>query len=191
MPQRTRAELRLRRKARQDRVRSRSATAVISMIALMLALAIPALAAVTFDAATGEGFVGKGDVQNVFGWNNRQLQNNAASVQFRAESEVVTEHSWTCTNQNNQNTQERERTTTTTIQGVVSSIARERNQVTGFILEGYEGDPTESSTSEGPRLNSCPSGPWALTTPAGDGEVVSSEGGLQVSSDGTNWFDLE
>lgn len=41
-----------------------------------------ALAAVTFDASTGTGFVGKGDVQLAFGWNNKQLQANAAGVTF-------------------------------------------------------------------------------------------------------------
>jgi hypothetical protein len=149
-----------------------------------------ALAAVTFDPATGTGFVGKGDVQLVYGWNNKALQDNAGAVQFRASSEVVTERSWTCTNANNESTQERDRTTTTETQGVVSSIARERNQITGFNLTGYSGTPTESSSTEGPPVNSCPSGPWSLTSPAGDPTVVSSESHVQVSIDGTNWFNL-
>lgn len=159
--------------------------------AAVVVLAVSAVsAAVSFDALTGEGFVGKGDVQLVFGWNNKALQDNADSLQFQATSEVVTEVLWECTNDNNQNVQERARTTTTTIKGVVSSVARERNQITGFTLTGYAGDPTTSSTTEGPAVNSCPSGPWTLTTPAGDPEVVSSTTGLQVSDDGTNWFDL-
>jgi uncharacterized protein YfaS (alpha-2-macroglobulin family) len=166
---------------------------VLVVLAAVVVLAASAVsAAVTFDAETGTGFVGKGDVQLVFGWNNKQLQDNAELLQFRANSEVVTEVSWVCTNSNNQNTQERERTTTISIQGVVSAVARERNQVTGFILEGYDGDPTTSSTTEGNPLNSCPSGPWSLTTPAGDPVVVStSEGGLQVSIDGEAWIELE
>lgn len=41
-----------------------------------------AFAAVTFDPATGTGFVGKGDVQDAFGWNNSALQSNAGSVTF-------------------------------------------------------------------------------------------------------------
>ncbi|HSK25425.1 MAG TPA: hypothetical protein VK894_00765, partial [Jiangellales bacterium] len=57
-----------------------------------------AQAAVTFDAATGEGFVGKGDVQLALGYNNKQLQDNAGSLEFAAVSEVVTEVSWICTN---------------------------------------------------------------------------------------------
>ena len=45
-----------------------------------------ASAAVTFDPATGSGFVGKGDVQYTFGWNNAKLQSNAGTVDFRYES---------------------------------------------------------------------------------------------------------
>lgn len=160
-------------------------------LALVVIGAGVALAAVIFDPQTGMGFVGKGDVQLVYGWNNKQLQANAEFVEFRAVSEVVTERSWVCTNQNNQNTQERERTTTTTIEGLVDSIARERNQITGFNLLGYDGEPTQSSETEGPAVNSCPSGPWTLTTPAGDPEVVSATSTVEVSIDGTNWFPLE
>jgi hypothetical protein len=147
-------------------------------------------AAVTFDPATGTGFVGKGDVQNVYGWNNPQLQANANNVQFRVQSEIVTETSWTCTNESNQNEQVRERTTTSTVQGVVTSVARERNQVTGFYISGYAGEPVVDSSTDGPQLNSCPSGPWTLTEPAGEPEVVSSTGGVQVSTDGINWYTL-
>lgn len=158
----------------------------LSIVALF-AFSLVAYAAVIFNPADGTGFVGKGDVQLVYGWNNKQLQDNAGFVDFRANSEVVTEVSWECTNSNNQSIQERERTTTTTIQGVVDSIARERNQITGFNLTGYSGTPTETSETEGPAVNSCPSGPWSLTSPAGDPEVVSSSSGLEVSIDGTTW----
>jgi hypothetical protein len=146
---------------------------------------------VTFDPATGTGFVGKGDVQLIYGWNNAQLQANAGSVNFRASTTEVTEVSWICTNANNENTQERARTTTTSTQGLVDDIARVKNQITGFNLRGYIGTPTESSTTEGPPVNSCPSGPWTLTTPAGDPEPVSSTLVIEVSIDGTNWFALQ
>jgi hypothetical protein len=150
-----------------------------------------AYAAVTIED-DGTGFVGKGDVQLVYGWNNKQLQDNAESVDFRVNREEVTEVSWECTNPNNEKVQERARTTTTSIAGVVSAVARERNQITGFDLTGYKGTPTiGSSVTEGPAVNSCPSGFWTLTTPAGVPEVVSSTGGLQVSIDGEKWVDLE
>ena len=160
------------------------AIAGATLMLTMILFSGAALAAVTFDPETGTGFVGKGDVQDVFGWNNKQLQDNAASVQFRASSTVVTERSWECTNSNNQNVQERERTTTTSKQGVVSKIDRVKNQITGFNLTGYDGTPTESSSTDGPPVNSCPSGPWTLTTPAGDPEVVSESSTLEVSIGG-------
>jgi hypothetical protein len=162
---------------------------VIGAFVLMLSTAA---AAVTFDPATGEGFVGKGDVQDVFGWNNRQLQENADDVEFRASSEVVTEVSWICTNTTNQNEQLRSRTTTTTVSGIVETVARERNQVTGFILEGYDGDPVVGDPeTEGPPVDSCPSGPWTLTEKAGEPEVVDSTSVLQVSIDeGGTWHDI-
>jgi hypothetical protein len=168
----------------------------IGLTAIVAAFAIGttvALAAVTFDPATGTGFVGKGDVQLVYSWNNKALQDNATSVQFRASSTTVTGVSWECTNANNENVQERSRTTETSVQGVVSSIARERNQITGFNLTGYSGDPTVvTGATEGPPVNSCPSsaGSWSLTGPAGDPEVISSESHVQVSTNGTTWFNV-
>ncbi len=135
----------------------------------------------------GTGFIGKGDVQLPFGWNNKALQDNAAGVTFRIESNstTVTEKSWICTNSNNEKTQERERTTTatTSTQALLSSVSREivkggkQGAVNGFNLNGFAGDPvTESSqTTDGPRENSCPEGPWSLTTAAGDPEEISSE----------------
>jgi hypothetical protein len=152
-----------------------------AIIAGSLIAATGANAAVTFDPATGTGFVGKGDVQLALGYNNKQLQDNANSLAFTSTSTVVTEVSWVCTNDNNENTQERARETTTSIQGVLSSVARERNQITGFNLTGYSGTTTESSSTEGPPVNSCPSGPWTLTSPAGDPEVVSSTSVLSVN----------
>ena len=47
--------------------------------ALLFAVAI-ASASVTFNPATGTGFVGKGDVQLAYGWNNKQLQDNAVAL---------------------------------------------------------------------------------------------------------------
>jgi len=150
-----------------------------------------ALAAVILNP-DGTGFVGKGDVQFTFDWNNAMLQKKAEFVEFKAVSEVVTEQSWVCTNSNNETTQERARTTTTTIAGLVDSIARERNQITGFNLLGYSDAPDETSSTDGQPLNSCPSGPWTLTTPAGDPVVVSSSNSLRVSPDsGESWVDLD
>ena len=149
--------------------------------AAALTFATAAHAQTTFDPATGEGFLAKGDVQLTLGWNNKALQDGAASLSVTYEGVVVTEVTWTCTNSNNETTQERERTTTTAVQGVVDSTARLRNQITGFNLIGFDGTATTSSSTEGPQANSCPNGPWSLTTPAGDAQFVSSTGGLLVN----------
>lgn len=148
--------------------------AAATAFAASLALAAPATAAVTFDPATGIGFVGKGDVQLAFNLSNSQLQAQAGSVSFAAVSTTVSEVSWVCTNSKNENTQERERTTTTSISGVVAGVARDgKKQVTGFNLTGYSGTPVESSSAEGNPLNSCPTN-WVLTTAAGTPEVSST-----------------
>jgi hypothetical protein len=156
-----------------------------SMLAAAVALAAistAAYATVTFDSGTGTGFVGKGDVQLALGMNNAQVQN--ATLAFTYDSTVVSEVSWICTNDKNEQTQERERTTTSSSTGVVSSVARVKNQVTGYNLNGYQGGSTSSTSStDGPPLNSCPNanGNWSLTTPAGDAEILSSTGGLFVN----------
>lgn len=152
--------------------------------AASLALATPATAAVTFDPGTGTGFVGKGDVQLAFGWNNTQLQSRATGVSFAAVSETVTEVSWICTNTKNENTQERARTTTTSTSGIVSGVTRDsKKQVSGFNLTGYSGTATENSSTDGPPTNSCPTN-WVLTTPAGDPEVVSQSSTLTATHGG-------
>lgn len=105
----------------------------------------------------GFGFVGKGDVQVVYGWNNNQLQINAGDVAFRALTGMVTEYEWTCSRDGGTQTQERARSTTTETSGLLSSEARERNQVTGFYLCGWDEDNSSSvTTSEGEVLGSCP-----------------------------------
>lgn len=58
------------------------------------ATATAALAAVTFNAASGTGFVGKGDVQLAFGWNNQQTNNNASLLSFKTEQ--TTSYDATC-----------------------------------------------------------------------------------------------
>jgi hypothetical protein len=100
----------------------------------------------------------------------------------------VSETTWTCKRDTGEQTQERTRTTTTSTQGVVSSIARVKNQITGFNLSGYSGSPTQTTETEGPPLGSCPNSWSVIQGP--DTEVLSSSSTLQVSTDGTNWFNL-
>ena len=68
------------------------ATAAVGAVALTGT----ATAAVTFDPASGTGFVGKGDVQVPFGWNDAKLQQFATGVSFVYESESDDEYAVTC-----------------------------------------------------------------------------------------------
>jgi hypothetical protein len=138
------------------------------------------------DLVSGIGFVGKGDVQLALELNNKALQDAVKdlALEFTIESKVVTEVTWTCTNSNNENISYKDRQTTVTVQGVANAVERVKNQVTGFNLNGFIGEPKIKTQESGNQLNACGGGPWSLTTPAGEPEFVSSEGGLYVSLSG-------
>lgn len=62
---------------------------IISALALVaLAVPVAASASVTVNP-DGTGFVGKGNVQTAFGWNNQKLQDNAKSVTFSGSQSVT------------------------------------------------------------------------------------------------------
>jgi hypothetical protein len=150
------------------------------MVAAFVVVSGIASAAVTFDAETGTGFVGKGDVQLALGLNNKQLQDQAELLDFTYESVAVSEATWTCDRDAGPQTQERSTITTTTTQGVVDTVARERNQITGFILQGFADDDFGTKTeTEGPALWDCPTNWTAIDKVEGEPEVVS--GGLYVN----------
>jgi hypothetical protein len=139
-----------------------------------------AIAAVTFDASSGTGFVGKGDVQLALGMNNAQVQN--ATLNFTYTSTDTT--FWTCTRTftlGNGNTQEivQVRNNSTTTQGVLSSVARVKNQITGYNLLGYAGGGASIST-DGPAVGSCPASPSGFVYDD-NAETTSLGGGLSVN----------
>jgi hypothetical protein len=154
------------------------------------ALVLTAGSAMAYDIdASGNGFVGKGEVQLAFGWNNKQLQDKAGDVSFRLASTSSTAYSWTCDRDAGPQTNERSNTTTTTTQGLVDGVARDgKKQFTGFNLFGFDGPVTESEERDGPKAYECPSG-WTavdmVALPLG-----SSGQTLQVSMDETNWIDI-
>jgi hypothetical protein len=75
-----------------------------------------ASAAATFDPDSGTGFVGKGDVQTPFGWNNDLLQKNASGVNFRYKDRTT--YDVTCEQET------KESFTTTNAKGVVKTHTR-------------------------------------------------------------------
>lgn len=123
----------------------------------------------------GVGFVGKGDVQSLFGWNNAALQTCATSTShvgydedtdagclrfsFNVFATTKEENTWLCKVANNPNevTVERNNTATVTVSGggIAASEARARNQVNGFNLNGGEWTVSESVTVDGHATNSC------------------------------------
>jgi hypothetical protein len=153
----------------------------------IVASATIAFAAVTFDSATGTGFVGKGDVQLAFGWNNQALQRNAAGVTFSYDAQEEYKYDCTFTVEVGRDKVREPRTQTrgksTTVLGTIAYDARVRNQITGFNLNGF-GQVT--TTGEAPVDGaSCPGGQF------NDGvisnvELTSSTGGLAVVYGGTS-----
>jgi hypothetical protein len=170
---------------------------ILAAIAAVAVVSTAVYAEVVFNSDDGTGFVGKGDVQLLFGWNNKALQDNVNDVEFRYSSstEQVTEYDWTCTNTNNENVNERKRdvTTTSSVQGLVESVGRLKNQITGFNILDWDGQPTISISTEssGQPLWSCPTN-WVLggqTTTTG--APVTTGGGLQVRGPGFDWTNIE
>ena len=144
---------------------------LIAALAGAAFLSTPASAEVIVDS-NGNGFVGKGDVQLALGYNNAQLQQNANSLVFSLSS--TTEVTWTCDRDAGPQTQER--TNVTTTQGIIASVARVRNQITGFNLQGFTG--TTTTTTDGPAVGSCPEF-WTaidLVETPGEGGTLSVNG---------------
>jgi hypothetical protein len=108
-------------------------------LAALIAASAPLMAAVTFDPATGTGFVGKGDVQSAFGWNNAGLQQNAAGVTFG--SRETQRRFKDCVDNDRPNDGQirlvDERTQSKNINASVQYDARTHKQIDGFILNGY------------------------------------------------------
>ncbi|MGE5562177.1 MAG: hypothetical protein ACM3ZV_02590 [Bacillota bacterium] len=167
----------------------------VASAAAVALVSTAALASVTYDE-NGYGFVGKGDVQLAFGWNNKAAQDNAKSVSFSIESDDT--YDVTC-----------EWTTTTggkfpqviphavtnhkssSVASAISYDARLKNQYTGYTLNGIT-STVVTGTAVPAVGDACPPGGGeALPDPSlNDGvitavDLVSSTGGLYVTYNGT------
>lgn len=155
-----------------------------------------AIAAVTYDDA-GFGFVGKGDVQLAFGWNNKQAQQNANAVAFSLESEDAYDVTceWTTVTGGKNSKTIYHAVTNRKVSSVASTIAydaRMKNQYTGYILNGISS--TSVIGTAAPEIgDNCPQGGSASDSdPIGNDAVVtgvdlaSSSGGLYVKHNGNS-----
>jgi hypothetical protein len=168
---------------------------IIGIAAVAAIVASASVMAVVTVNPDGTGFIGKGDVQLVYGWNNKDLQNKAGSVEFRVNS--VSESTWTCTKVNelgNGNVNEivQQRAQSTSTQGLLDEVAREKSRgkdgpVTGFNLLGFVGGVTE--TTDGPALESCPATQSGFVYD-GNLETTSVGGGVEVNSVDGGWYPI-
>jgi hypothetical protein len=111
--------------------------AVGAAAALLIGGVGPAWAA-TFDPSTGTGFVGKGEVQSAFNWNDKDLQTNANGVTF--EFVATTTYTALCTWETGKKTHIKEVTDTIGIDEVVDMAKRtnKKEHVNGFTLDGFD-----------------------------------------------------
>jgi hypothetical protein len=98
----------------------------------------------------GKGFVGKGELQTPWGWNNQALQSKAKDVSFTVESESRYEYDceWTTGTKNVKVHQITHKRSASVVDSVAYD-ARVKNQITGFNLVGISltmetGDPVPS-----------------------------------------------
>jgi opacity protein-like surface antigen len=157
---------------------------ITAAVIATLAISSPAAAAVSVDDF-GFGFVGKGDVQLAFGWNNSQLQSNAAGLSFqytlRSRYDVTCE--WTTGPAHNRKTHVVETTKNVNVNSKIDWDARRRNQINGFIMDGFINNG--AGGQDVPVVGgSCPNGGDGLITEV---ELVSEVGeGLTVKHGGTS-----
>jgi hypothetical protein len=160
-------------------------------VATCAAVGISAFAAVIVDNA-GVGFVGKGDIQNAFGWNNQQLQDNAGNLEFRyvATESATWECEWWSGPDHNIKHHTIDREIVTSISASVAFDARKnrQNQITGFNLNGFEGDPVVIGGTD--EIGHCEGNKTLVADSISYGE--SHGDGVVEVSDGNGWiaFDL-
>jgi hypothetical protein len=171
------------------------------VMAIAAAIAAAGQAAVVIDE-DGLGFVGKGDIQSVYGWNNAQLQAHAHLLEFRfvASSEAT----WQCEEWQDHQVHglrllgvlEYE------ITSVASNVAydarkNKQGQITGFNLNGFSDTSTEQvgndlAAGECPPPQNSGNNPKHFVLVEGSLQAsVVEEGALEVSIDGIAWFAIE
>lgn len=161
----------------------------VAMAVALLVTAGASMASVSVDE-NGIGFVGKGDIQAIFDWNNSELQQNTGNLTFRfASSSTV---SWTCEGTNPKGkiiVNQHESSTSLSAEIALDARKNKQGQITGFNLQGFDAGQTTAQA-----VGSCGDSkgfliPLALV----EGSVQwegSGEPNLQVSADGATWYDL-
>lgn len=166
----------------------RKLTGILAFALMALSLLAPsASAAVSFDPVSGTGFVGKGDIQALFGWNNASLQKNASGVTFTYDA--TDNYEGVCTFTTGEGTRGEkihnvEHKQTASVNSSVAYDARTMKQITGFNLTGFgsvSGSGQDVPVVGGPCMgNEGHDGVWTSVT------LISSAGGLSVNFGGVS-----
>ena len=118
-------------------------TKIVALAAIALfATAAVASASVAVDA-TGNGSVGKGDVQSAIGGNNGAFDTYASSVTFSVKSESLWHQVYRCNGVDYVND-----ITNKTVQPIAATALKSSNgkQITGWDLTGPNGTPDSKTT---------------------------------------------
>jgi hypothetical protein len=145
-----------------------------SVAAVLGIAAMAAVVSTAYAATEIPGFIGKGDVQSAFGWNNGALQSNADGVGFRALEQQV--RRMDCREQGNPHSnpiilvdaRTQERTIRTTV--AYDSRNNKKGQITGFLLEDIGN--SNPGGGGGVDTTTCPTGYTAVGGGWGDWESM-------------------
>lgn len=161
------------------------------------AASVVAYAAVTFNPSTGIGFVGKGDLQTPWGWNNSKLQTCGAGVRFYYHTEQSATYSAVCEFTTGEGTRGAKTHLVThkidrvnSVNNTVNYDTRKNSQgaITGFNLTGLGAASTVVATGEVPVVGGpCPGnqghdGVWTSVELLSS-TAATSGGGLYATSD--------
>jgi hypothetical protein len=159
---------------------------------LVIAMATPSLAMIEFDPETGTGFIGKGDVQSAFDWNNAALQRNVSEITFTYNAvnvyNVIVKWETTTGGKDPKTiTHSNVHEINVTVNGGIQHEERVHKQVDGFVLKGFTGE-TESigsipAVGDVFNPNNGTAGAKKYITAV---ELVSSTGGMYVNFDGSS-----
>lgn len=144
----------------------RKSSKLILVGGALVALAVPSVASASVDnylPEAGTGFVGKGDVQTPFGWNDQALQSKASGVTFTYESKTDDTYAVTCewdtgTKHIVHHVQNKSANLTDSVAYDVSKVDRKNpnQKVTGFNLTGNSNVQTSSEGTVPHVGDACP-----------------------------------
>ena len=166
---------------------------MLKKLTILLAVAMTALVgasaafAYTMDA-DGKGFVGKGEVQTVLGFNNKQMQAAHTAVTFNYVASTTYEFDceWDTGTKNithHVNTKE----ATTQVNAAVASDSRKTGQWTGWNLLGFSGGAA-NPVAEPTDADCGAEGNAMKTIVPGSVELISSSGSLYAVHNGASYL---